>query len=64
MIGFKGQEIQAFRSVMLEMDADMVKVDSVTSCKLCFQQTLQHIHTVANLACRSLSVIDACFSRP
>lgn len=38
MIGFQEQEIQAFRSVMLEMDADMVKVDSVNSCKLCFQQ--------------------------
>lgn len=26
MIGFQEHEIQAFRSVMLEMDADMVKV--------------------------------------
>lgn len=41
MIGFHEQEIQAFRSVMLDMDADMVKVDSETFCKPCFLQHIQ-----------------------
>ena len=38
MIGFHEHEIQAFRSVMLDMDADMVKVGLAypASGKLCF----------------------------
>lgn len=29
MVGFHEHEVQAFRSVMLDMEADMVKVDLV-----------------------------------